>query len=66
MKLLEKLLALFRAKPAPTAPSPLYSDAEFLDVMMELARKRTRQEQAARDSKAGTEPTQPQDKQAAA
>jgi hypothetical protein len=48
MNFLTKLFGLFRAQPTPPVVEPLYSDAEFLGVVMELARQKTRDEQAAR------------------
>ena len=47
MKLFRNILARFQAPPVP-APSPQYSDAEFLEVVMRQARERTRAEEAAR------------------
>jgi hypothetical protein len=50
MKLFTKILALFQAPtPEPVVPSS-YTDDEFLNVVMELARQRTQAEQAARET----------------
>ncbi len=42
MEFISKLLACFVSKPIPSSPAPLYADAEFLEVVAELARKRAR------------------------
>lgn len=49
MKLFRNILARWQAPPAPV-PTPLYTDAEFLEVVMQQARERTRAEAAARQN----------------
>jgi len=56
MEFLRKILALFAPPPEPVAPSPLYSDDEFLEVVARLARQRTLAEQAAASPPAGAAP----------
>ena len=58
MEFLRNLVARFTAKPAPTPASSLYSDAEFLEVVAELARQRARAERQA------SEPSKPAANQA--
>jgi len=49
MKLFRNLLMRLQVPPAPAA-TPVYSDAEFLEVVMREARERTRIEAAARQA----------------
>lgn len=55
MKLFRNLLARFQAPPQPVTTAA-YSDAEFLGVMMQQARERTRAEEAARKAAATKTP----------
>ncbi|GAB3637339.1 hypothetical protein GCM10027422_29290 [Hymenobacter arcticus] len=48
MKLFAKIVALFSTPPAPPVVPALYSDAEFLEAVMQQARQKTSAEQAAR------------------
>jgi hypothetical protein len=58
MKLFRNLLARWQAPPEPLPASP-YSDAEFLEVMMQQARERTRAEAATRHNAAAKTPPGP-------
>jgi hypothetical protein len=48
MELLRKLRTLFKSEPEEAPVTSAYSDETFLNVVAELARKRTRDEQTAR------------------
>ena len=45
MNLFAKLLALFKPRPAPIAPSAAYPDAEFLEAVAKLSRERYQERQ---------------------
>jgi hypothetical protein len=59
MEFVKKLIALFKPQPVVT-PTPLVSDAEFLDYVAEVARRRTRLERGEADAAttSGPAPTQ--------
>jgi hypothetical protein len=63
MNLFRNFLMRFQAPPVPVNTSP-YADAEFLEVVMQQARERTRAEEAAR--KMATSKTPPNQLPAAA
>jgi hypothetical protein len=63
MEYLRKLRAFFKREPEQVVDMPVYSDETFLNAVAELARKRTREEQAARQG--GSEPQQLNQQQAA-
>lgn len=50
MKLLMKILALYKPKPVVVPPAPLYPDEEFLEFIAAQARNRTREEQAGKNN----------------
>jgi hypothetical protein len=63
MELLNKLRALFKSEPEEVLDMPMYSDDTFMNAVAELAHKRTREEQAARQG--GSESQQLNQQQAA-